>query len=168
MMPLLAGALVVVGVQRLAELAYARHTAKGLAAQGARPVRPDGMLGIVAVHVLFFAACAAEDAVRGAALGWWTPVGIGFFVAGAALRYWSMLALGGRWSTRVWVLPEAPLVAKGPYCHLRHPIYLGVTFELLGFAAAFGLWAAAVAVPLLNLVAVRRRVAVEEQALGFE
>lgn len=167
MMALLAGALAVVGAQRVAELLYARHTAKGLAAQGARPVRPDGMLGIVLVHVLFFAACLAEGWARGVGLGWWTPVGVGFFVAGAALRYWSMLALGGRWSTRVWVLPQAPLVAGGPYQYLRHPIYLGVTLELLGFAAAFGLWATAVAVPLLNLLAVRHRIAIEERALGL-
>lgn len=164
---MLEAALAFVGAQRIAELLYARHTAKGLAAQGARPVRPDGMGAIVAVHALFFAGCLAEGWWRGIGSGWWTPLGIGVFTAGGVLRYWSMATLGRRWSTRVWVLPEAPLVEKGPYRFLQHPIYLGVTFELLGFALAFGLLFTTLVVPSLNVLAVRNRIRIEERALGL-
>jgi methyltransferase len=165
--PVLLAALAAVGLQRIAELLYAKRTAKGLAAMGARAVRPDGMLAIVAVHALFFAGCLAEGSLRGVAFGPWSAVGAVLFAVGGLLRYWSMATLRGRWSTRVWVLPEAPLVAGGPYRFLRHPIYIGVTLELLAFPLAFGLWATALAAPLLNLLAVRHRIAIEERALGL-
>jgi methyltransferase len=74
-----------------------------------------------------------------------------------------MRTLGPRWSTRVFVTGEAP-VADGPYRALRHPIYLGVSLELAGFALAFGLWASMLAVSLLNLAALHRRIRIEERA----
>jgi methyltransferase len=77
-----------------------------------------------------------------------------------------MQALGWRWSTRVWVLPDAPLVTSGPYRFFRHPIYLGVSLELAGLPVAFGLWRTALAVGALNAVAVLVRIRFEERALG--
>lgn len=157
-------AIGLLGAQRVAELLYARRTARGLLARGARPVRPDGYAAIVAVHVLFFAGCLAEGLWAGwRGLGWWTWAGAALFLAGEALRYGSMAALGPRWSTRVFVL-DGPLVRRGPYRFLRHPIYVGVCLELAGFAMAFGLWATMAGATLLNLLALRRRIRIEEGA----
>jgi len=73
-----------------------------------------------------------------------------------------------RWTFRVLVLPGSPLVASGPYRWLRHPNYLAVIGELAGVAAT--VWA-----PITGVVAglgfgwlIRRRIRVEEQALGRE
>lgn len=160
--------LLLLGLQRLAELVYARFTAKRLLAKGARLVRDDGMGLIIVVHVAFFAACATEWAFSDwAGLGWWTVVGAALFACGEFLRYWSMATLRGRWNTRVYVVPSAPLVTGGPYHFLRHPIYLGVALELVGFPMMFGLWGTLAGIGALNLVAIRRRVTREAKALGF-
>jgi methyltransferase len=167
-LPLLATALVLLGAQRIGELLYARRTAAALTAKGARLVRSDGYGALVAVHASFFAACAVEGALAPwSGLGWWSLAGLLLFLAGQALRYSSMVALKWRWNTRVYVLPEAPLVAAGPYRFLRHPIYLGVALELAGFPILFGLWGTLLAVGLVHPVALLRRIRLEERALGL-
>lgn len=168
MQPLLAAALVILGIQRVGEILYARRTAARLRARGALLVRGDGFGALVAVHALLFAACAIEGALAPwAGLGWWSWPGLALFLAGQALRYGSMAALGGRWNTRVYVLPGAPLVASGPYRWLRHPIYLGVALELAGFPLLFGLWGTLLALSVLHPLALARRIRLEERALGL-
>lgn len=160
---LLAAVLAVVLAQRLAELAYARRTARGLQARGARAVRPDGYAAIVAVHVCWFAAQAVESTVAAYASHRWLPL-LALAAGGSALRYWCMAVLRGRWSTRVYVTGE-PLVAAGPYRWLRHPIYVGVTVELVAIPLAFGLYASAAFALVANLAAVVNRVRIEDAAL---
>jgi methyltransferase len=157
-------ALGALAVQRVLELAYARRTGRQLEEKGARAVRPDGYAAIVAVHVLFFAGCLLESAIMARdPFGPWTIVGASLFVAGQGLRYWSMHALGPRWSTRVYVTDE-PLVTGGPYRFLRHPIYMGVTLEIVGFALAFGLWVTMAVAFALNVAAVLNRIRIEDRA----
>ncbi len=160
-------AIALLGVQRLAELLYSRHTARILVARGAVAIRPDGMTGIVAVHVLFFVCVIAEST--------WAPwAGVGgipvllaggvLFAAGQLLRYASMIALRWRWNTRVFVVAGAPLVRTGPYRILRHPIYGGVVLELAGFALLNSLWVTAIGIAVLNLLALRQRIHIEQAA----
>jgi methyltransferase len=161
--------LAFLGVQRGAELAWSRRTGRLLQARGARLVHADGIGLLVAVHVLFFAACATEAvAAPWPVLGWWTPVGLALFACGEAMRLWSMATLKTRWNVRVWVLPDAPLVRGGPYRFMRHPIYLGVALELAGFPLAFGLWATALGILALNGFGLLRRIRLEEKALGLQ
>lgn len=155
-------------VQRLIEVATARRTTRRLVASGGRLVRDDGYVLMFTTHALFFVAAAMEAAVAPwPAIGWWTFAGLAAFAAGEILRGWSMAALGGRWTTRVVVLPTAPLVTRGPYRFLRHPIYVGVTLMLAGFLVAFGLWASLLVLLPMKLLAVTRRIRLEERALGL-
>ena len=160
--------LAFVGVQRVAELVYARRTARRLSARGAAWVAEDGYGLLVAVHALLFVACVAEGLwAPWAGEGWWTFAGALLYAAGAALRYTSMAALGPRWSTRVYALVGEPLVASGPYRWIRHPIYRGVFLELLGIPMLAGLWGTLAVVALLHAAALRRRIRIEEQAIGL-
>ena len=54
-------------------------------------------------------------------------------------RVWVLAALGPRWTTRIIVVPGAPLVRSGPYRFLSHPNYLIVAGEILVLPLAFGL-----------------------------
>lgn len=167
-LPIVVGTLAVLAAQRGAEILYARRTAQALAAKGARFVRDDGFGLILVVHGLWFAGLGLESLLSPyAALGWWTWAGASLWLAGATLRYSSMAALGLRWNTRVWVLPSAPLVARGPYRWLRHPIYVGVALELVGVPLAFGAWATVLGLLPLHGVALARRIKAEERALGL-
>jgi methyltransferase len=168
MQVLLLASVLLLGAQRVAEMMYARSTARRLRQAAARLVAHDGYAAIVVVHGLFFVGCLVEGAWSPwDGFGWWSAAGVLLFFTGQALRYWSMATLGWRWNTRVYVLPAAPLVAGGPYRILRHPIYIGVILELAGFPLAFGLWGTLVVVAMLHPVVLLRRIRSEEHALGL-
>jgi methyltransferase len=86
-------------------------------------------------------------------------------MAAQALRYAAMHALGERWNVRIIVLPDEPLVRSGPYRWLRHPNYVAVVVELIAAPLIFGAWRTAVVVSLLNAIALRTRIRVENDAL---
>jgi methyltransferase len=50
------------------------------------------------------------------------------------LKYWAIRTLGERWSFRVLVQPERPLVGTGPYRYVNHPNYIALVGELVGAA----------------------------------
>jgi methyltransferase len=158
--------LAALAVQRFVELATNAANTKRLLAAGARLVRDDGYALLVVTHAALFPLAAAEAAwAPWAGTGPWTAPGLGLLILGELLRGWAMLSLGRRWTTRIVVFP-APLVARGPYRFLRHPIYVGVTLVLAGFPLAFGLWGTAALVGALNAAAVARRIRREDQALA--
>ena len=78
-----------------------------------------------------------------------------------------MLAtLGERWTTRIIVLPDAPLVARGPFRFARHPNYAIVVGEIAILPFAFGLWKVAIVFSILNAAVLAVRIRTEERALG--
>ena len=113
-----------------------------------------------------FVAMAVEGAVSGPAPAPVLASGLAVFGLAKALKAWAIGSLGYRWTFKVLVLPDAPLVAAGPYRYLRHPNYLAVVGELLGFGLT--VWAPATGVlALLGFGALmRRRIAIEDRALG--
>jgi len=113
-----------------------------------------------------FVAMAVEGALRGPSPGPLLLAGLAVFGGAKALKLWAIVSLGGRWSFRVLVVPGAPLVESGPYRWMRHPNYLAVVGEILGVALTVG-------APVTGVLALagfgsllRRRIAVEEHALG--
>ena len=113
-----------------------------------------------------FVAMASEGAWSGPAPEPVLLVGLGVFGLAKALKLWAISSLGIRWSFRVLVLPDRPLVVSGPYRFIRHPNYVAVVGELLGFALI--VWA-----PVTGLLAIVgfgalmwRRIGIEDRALG--
>jgi methyltransferase len=97
-----------------------------------------------------------------------TPVIPGYVAAFLVLqvgRYWVLATLGRRWTTRVIVLPGAPLIESGPYLLLRHPNYLVVAVELALVPLALGLPLYALVSVVLYAGAALLRVQVENSAL---
>jgi methyltransferase len=81
-------------------------------------------------------------------------------------RIWVIAALGPRWTTRIIVLPDAPLVKRGPYRFVDHPNYLVVVGEIAVLPLVFGLWQVALAFTILNGAALRVRIQTENRALS--
>ena len=52
----------------------------------------------------------------------------------------SSSALGKNWSFEARMRSDHQLIRGGPYARVRHPIYLGMLFFLLGLAVALGHW----------------------------
>jgi len=70
----------------------------------------------------------------GAPMRW---LGVGLFVVGGALRLWPVFVLGRRFSGLVAIQPGHTLVTSGVYGVIRHPSYLGLLVNALGWALAF-------------------------------
>jgi methyltransferase len=153
--------LSLVTLQRLAELVIARRNTLALLARGGYEVAPGHYPLIVAVHALWLAAL------------WWLAPGrstvwplIGLFLLLQFARLWVLATLGGRWTTRIIILPGAPLVTGGPFRFFRHPNYLVVAAEIVVLPLAFGLWETALAFSVANAVVLAIRIRAEEKALA--
>ena len=94
-------------------------------------------------------------------------LGVALFLAGGALRIWPVFVLGHRFSGLVAIQPGHTLVTTGIYGAIRHPSYLGLLVNALGWALAFrsgvGLLLTALIVPPLLA-----RIGAEERLLSSE
>jgi methyltransferase len=82
------------------------------------------------------------------------------------LRFWVMATLGSRWTTRIIVLPNAPLVTSGPYRYLRHPNYAVVAGEIAVLPLSLQLPIAAVVFTVLNALVLFIRIRAENRGLA--
>jgi methyltransferase len=154
--------LAVVTLQRAAELVLAAHHTARLRAAGAVEFGQPHYPLMVAFHTAWLAGL------------WWfgamQPVDAHFLAVYAALcaaRVWVLWSLGGRWTTRIIVLPGAPLVRRGSYRFLRHPNYIVVALEVAIVPLALGLPVFAAVFSLLNVPLLVHRMAVEHAALAW-
>ena len=80
-------------------------------------------------------------------------------------RVWVIVTLGTRWTTRVIVLPNTPLVKHGPYRWLKHPNYLIVCAEIAVLPLIFGQWQIALFFSLANFLVLFWRIRIENETL---
>jgi protein-S-isoprenylcysteine O-methyltransferase Ste14 len=64
-------------------------------------------------------------------------LGVVLFAAGGALRLWPVFVLGPRFSGLVAIQPGHTLVTSGVYGVIRHPSYLGLLVNALGWGLIF-------------------------------
>jgi protein-S-isoprenylcysteine O-methyltransferase Ste14 len=64
-------------------------------------------------------------------------LGVGLFAAGGVLRIWPVFVLGRRFSGLVAIQPGHTLVTTGIYRVIRHPSYLGLLVNSVGWALTF-------------------------------
>ncbi len=102
--------------------------------------------------------------VDGETLRW---VGVVLFAVGGALRLWPVYVLGNRFSGLVAIQPGHTLVTGGIYGVIRHPSYLGMLVNALGWGLAFrsGVGVLLAALTVLPLLA---RMDAEERLLHSE
>jgi methyltransferase len=153
--------LALVTLQRLGELWLSNRNTKRLLAKGAREYAPEHYPVIVAVHVGWLATLWWLAPARPID-GFW----LGLFVLVEIARIWVLTSLGERWTTRIIVLPQAPLVRRGPYRFVNHPNYVVVVAEIAALPLVFGLWQIALVFTLLNAALLWVRIREENRALG--
>ncbi len=153
--------LLLVTLQRIGELWLSVRNTRRLLAQGAREYGRGHYPLVIAVHASWLGVL------------WWLaplrPID-GFWLAVFVLlqigRLWVLTTLGPRWTTRIIVLPDAPLVRRGPYRFVNHPNYVVVVGEIAVLPLVFGLWQAALVFTLLNAAVLWVRIREESRALG--
>lgn len=152
--------MALVTLQRLAELVIAASNTRHLRAMGATEIGRSHYPAMVALHASWLAILWFSVGGRGVNL----PL-LGIFIVLQALRIWVLATLGRRWTTRILVLPGAPLVTSGPFRFLRHPNYCVVVGEIAVLPLTFGLiWIAAV-FTLLNAAMLWVRIGAETRAI---
>lgn len=165
MLALLIAFVTLIALQRVLELLLSRRYERALRAKGAYERGAGHYPLIVGLHAGWLVSMLLEGWVRGAELSVLWPLWLALFVGGQALRYWAILSLGERWTTRLIILPGTPLIERGPYKHLQHPNYLAVALEIFSAPLIFGASFTALAFTLLNVGVMLLRIRTETRAL---
>ena len=124
-----------------AALAVAAFFAGGSLSAGVREDRSNrwviwvfGVLGLVNGYLPAYTDRVDFWTIDGESVRW-----IGVFLAtiGGAIRIWPVFALGHRFSGLVAIQPGHELLTTGLYSVIRHPSYLGLITNALGWSLAF-------------------------------
>jgi protein-S-isoprenylcysteine O-methyltransferase Ste14 len=156
-------------------LVWSRWSRRTLAASGEsrRREEPTGawrghLAAFAATFALLAPAIPAGPLDRPFPLGRWTrrkpALGLAVEAAGFGLAFWARLTLGRYCTARVAVASGQPLVRRGPYGVIRHPLYAGLLLGVLGQALVLGRWRGLAALATLAS-AYRRKAGYEEAAL---
>jgi len=157
--------LLAVLLMMLGESLIARRHEQQLRQRGA--VEPPGDVYAMMrwAYPSAFVAMAVEGALFGEPAAPIVLVGACVLGAAKALKWWAMASLGTRWTFRVLIVPDAPLVSTGPYAVLRHPNYVAVVGELLSMALLVGAVVSGPIAVLLFGLLLRQRIRLEDRAL---
>ena len=93
-----------------------------------------GVIGLAMAYLPAFTDRTEFWTIDGEAIRW---LGVVLFAAGGALRIWPVFVLGRRFSGLVAIQPGHTLITGGLYGVIRHPSYLGLLVNSLGWALAF-------------------------------
>ena len=154
-------------LQRLFELSRSRNNEIWMKKHGGYECFPEHYKVMVLLHISWFMIMLAEVwFYKTTPPQWLMAVGIVGVVLGQILRYMAMRTLAERWSTRIYVLPNVPLIKNGIYRFIRHPNYWGVILELACVPLIFGAYYTSILYSLANLLLLRHRIRLEEIELN--
>jgi methyltransferase len=152
--------LALVTLQRLGELILSRTNTVRLLARGAVEIAPAHYPLLVATHAAWLIALwiwGRDQDVN--------VVALALFIVLQGLRFWVLATLGPRWTTRIIVLPDAPLVTSGPYRYASHPNYAIVAGEIAILPLALHLPLLAAVFTVVNALVLVIRIRAEARAL---
>jgi methyltransferase len=153
--------LIFVTFQRFVEFIWDLQNTKRLRAAGAIEFGGLHYPAVMLVHASWLAGLWVMGYDRAV-----VPSYLIAFLVLQIARYWVLWTLGRRWTTRVLVLPGAPLIESGPYRLMRHPNYVIVAGELVLVPLALGLPIYALVFLALYAAAAYLRIQVETSALA--
>lgn len=93
-----------------------------------------GLIGLLSAYLPAYTDWKEIWTIDGESIRW---LGVVLFAAGGALRIWPAFVLGHRFSGLVAIQPGHTLVTTGVYGVVRHPSYLGLLVNALGWVLAF-------------------------------
>ena len=121
-----------------------------------------GILGILAAYLAPFTDRRDILTFGGEGVRW---LGVALYAVGGVLRLAPVFVLGRRFSGLVAIQPEHRLVTSGLYGVIRHPSYLGLVINVLGWALAFRAGVGVAIAALMALVLIGR-IDAEERLLS--
>lgn len=153
-------------IQRISELFLSKSNEKFIVSKGGKILPEKNYIFMVLLHTTWIIALiyAAFFMKLSFQLEIFISAVI-LFIMGQFFRLCAIFTLKRRWSTRVMILPEAPVVTNGLFRYLRHPNYLGVVLEIAALPMVAGLWQISIIFSFLNAVILYFRIRFEEHML---
>ncbi len=159
--------VVLVGLERLAELVVSTRNAKWSMERGGVETRLGHYPFMVVLHTGLLVGALVEAWTRRpdvpGVLAWSM---LAVVVLSQALRWWCIGTLGRRWNTRVIVVPGLAPVTGGPYRFFSHPNYVAVVLEGIALPLVHAAWITALVFTVLNAGLLTVRIRVENAALA--
>jgi len=147
--------------QRMTELYISKRNERWLLSQGAIEYGREHYPYIVALHTLFIVSLIVEYYLSGG-----QPMSYIFlllFILLLTFKYWVLSSLGLYWNTRIYRVPGAIAVRKGPYKLFKHPNYVDVVLEIAVIPLVFHLYYTALIFSVLNAIMLFVRIRVENK-----
>ena len=119
------------------------------------------MIGILVSYALNLAWLTSLHIAFGDGLRW---LGFALGLVSIAFWTWTQAALGKQWSPQLRLREGHYLITTGPYAHLRHPMYAGMSGFGIGLALVSANWVF-VALTILIWVGLVVRVPQEERMM---
>ena len=164
---MLAALILAAFVPMIAEAVRSARHDRALRDVGATEPPGDVFASMQLAYPGVFLLMIAEAWLRGTSVSRGSAAGLAIFLAAKALKYWAIATLGPRWTFRVLVPPNSSRSIAGPYRYLRHPNYVAVVGEIVGFGLAAQAPVAAAVSLLLFVPLILQRIRIEERALGL-
>ena len=120
-----------------------------------------GVLGLLDCYLPAYTDRIEFWTIDGDTIRW---LGVVLFTAGGLLRLWPVFVLGNRFSGLVAIQPGHTLVTSGVYGVIRHPSYLGLLVNSLGWGLAFRS-GVGVLLTVLTMLPLLARIRAEERLL---
>ena len=152
--------LVFLTAQRLAELLIANHNTKKLLARGAFEIGAEHYKFMVMLHGSWLVLLWVLGIQNSVSWFW-----LAIFIVLQLGRVWVLGTLKSRWTTRIIIVPDAPLVTNGPFRFFKHPNYMVVIGEIAVVPLALGLTWVAIVFTILNAWMLWVRIGVESKGL---
>jgi methyltransferase len=150
-----------VTLQRGSELVVAHRNTRKLLARGAIELAPGHYPLIVAMHAGWLISLWLFGRHQDV-----NVIALAAYLVLQGFRGWVFWTLGARWTTRIIVVPDEPLISAGPYRYLSHPNYAVVTCEIAVLPLALHLPRIAVLFTILNAAVLAIRLRAENRALA--
>ena len=158
--------VVLLGVQRLAELHRSTRNERRILSRGGHEYAPGQFRVMRWLHIAWFIAMLVE--VFGLQRPFEPTLALAAsaaFLLGQGLRYVAIHTLGERWTVRVMVLPGEKAISQGIYRFIRHPNYLGVILEICAVPLLHSAYFTAISFSIANALLLIWRIRTEEAAL---
>jgi len=160
------GLLLLVAVERVAELQISKKNQRKLNQRGVEKVREPNFLAMVVMHTaVLFSAGAEVFFLRRPFIA---PLAIttgGVFLFATILRWWLIRTMADHWNVQVMASVRIGVVSTGPYEWIRHPNYVAVILELASLPLIHTAWITAIWATVANVWVLKSRLSAEDAML---
>lgn len=146
--------LIFILIERGTELLWSQHNTRKLIAKGGKEYFSGHYKCIVIFHALWLLCLffSLHPSIK------IYPMFFVIFLCLQFCRFWVLLTLGSRWTTKIIRLPLEKPIASGPYQFLRHPNYVVVAGEIFVVPLMFGLWELAFLASIVHAILIIHRI----------